>query len=179
MKKLTLQWKTLLTAGRGTQAQSSGTTLPSENAHPTSLQGQKTLELPLTNFPAEVFAGNDCHQNKAAQIIQDILFPHKQIHQTTQTFLLLDFSQQQSEPWASKHQGWCAQQGGGKQTGARERDKTASYLNMTPYLISEVLGNDSATAEIKTSSCSTEVMCSGPITEPSPSFPSKVDAGLR
>lgn len=50
---------------------------------------------------------------------------------------------------------------------------------MTPYLISEVLGNDSATAEIKTSSCSTEVMCSGPITEPSPSFPSKVDAGLR
>lgn len=45
-----------------------------------------------------MFADNDCHQNKAAQIIQDILFPHKQIHQITQTFLLLDFSQQRSEP---------------------------------------------------------------------------------
>ena len=98
MKKLTLQQKILLTGGRGTQAQSSGTTLPSEHTHPTSLQGQKTLELQLTNLPTEMFADNDCHQNKAAQIIQDILFPRKQIHQITQTFLLLDFSQQRSEP---------------------------------------------------------------------------------
>lgn len=45
-----------------------------------------------------MFADKDRHQNKAAQIIQDILFPHKQIHQITQTFLLLDVSQQQSKP---------------------------------------------------------------------------------
>lgn len=98
MKKLMLQKKMHLPAGRGTRVQSSGTTFPSEHTHPTPLRGQKTLELQLTNLSTEMFAGNNCHQNTVVQIIQDILFPHKQIHQTTQTFLLLDFSQQQSEP---------------------------------------------------------------------------------
>lgn len=88
----------LLAGGKGCQVQSSGAILPSEHTHPTSLQGQKTLELQLTNLPTEMFADNNCHQNKAAQITQDILFPRKQIHQITQTLLLLDFSQQQSEP---------------------------------------------------------------------------------
>lgn len=45
-----------------------------------------------------MFIDNNRHQNKAAQIIQDILFPRKHIHQITQTFLLLDFTQQRSEP---------------------------------------------------------------------------------
>lgn len=57
--------------------------------------------------------------------------------------------------------------------------KTTSCLNTASYLTSEILGNDSATAEIETSSSSTEAMCSGPIMDPSPSFPSKVDVGLR
>lgn len=92
MKELTLQQKVLLTRGPETLAQSSGTT------RLTSLQGQKTLELQLTKLLTEVLAANNCHQDKAAQIIQDILFLHKQIHQITQTFLLLDFSQQQGEP---------------------------------------------------------------------------------
>lgn len=36
--------------------------------------------------------------NKAAQIIQDILFRRKQLHKIAQTFLTLDFPQKQSEP---------------------------------------------------------------------------------
>lgn len=36
--------------------------------------------------------------NKAAQIIQDILFRRKQLHEIAQTFLTPDFPQKQSEP---------------------------------------------------------------------------------
>lgn len=72
---------------------------PSFRVHPTHfITRAETLELQLANLPTEMFANNGCHQRKAAQIIQDILFPHKQIHQITQTFFLLDFSQQQSKP---------------------------------------------------------------------------------
>jgi len=36
-------------------------------------------------------ADNNHHQNKAAQIIQDILFGHEQMHEITQTFPVLNF----------------------------------------------------------------------------------------
>lgn len=77
---------------------------PPSRAHPARFRKKpKALELQQRNLLISTVADNNHHQNKAAQIIQDILFRHEQMHKITQTFFVLNFLLSRVNLEASKH----------------------------------------------------------------------------